>query len=914
MAELSGQDVMRLARDAARLPHGERETFLRARCNGDHAALARVLDALRAHDAATVAPSPGARTVVPPDPEPDVPRFAQANAAAGTPRRLGRYTILDVLGEGGMGVVYLAEQDNPKRTVALKVMRPGSISARLLRRFELESQVLGRLQHPGIAQVYEAGVFESGSMHDGGRVAQPFFAMEHVRGVPLTVFAQGRNPVGRALALRERLALFVEICDAVQHAHAKGVIHRDLKPANILVIDDAGAPGRGRPKVLDFGVARATDGDVAAATLQTDIGQLVGTVPYMSPEQVAGDPNELDTRSDVYTLGVVLYELLCGRLPHRLGDKTVPEAVRIINQEEPDPPSNVDRGLRGDLQTIILKALEKDRSRRYQSAADLAADVRRFLADEPITARPPSVLYQASKFARRHKGLVAGLSVAGVLLVAGVAGVSWQAVRATRGWDEAERRREEAELARERASEEADNALAVNRLLNDMLASADPENALGREVTVREVLDQTARSVAESLAARPRVHVSIRGTLSNTYRSIGDLDSAVEHARAGLDAAREAFGADSDTAIDAQRILVNALAERGVHDEAERLVHDVIERIERTRGADSAEYALAHGELARLRLETGRIPEAVEIWTKWLPRVTLLLGRENRETLTMMNNLAIGLKDMGRYEQSDALLRELIEIRERFYGRDHPQTLYALNSLAANMQRQGRDGEAEPLLRETLERRRRILGDNHVSTAVSAGNLGVTLISMGRLAEAEPLVAEALAAYRRLLGNEHAKTLIMMANRAYLLEELGRSDEAEALYRETIEVRRRASGGRDPETWAPMNNLATLYHRRGKLAEADALFREVLDLCGQALPPGHPYTAIFTNNHADCLTDMGRYEEAEAGLLQSLEWIEAAFKPGHPRQVRAIERLVRLYEKWGKPGRAEAFRARLEAR
>ncbi|MBX3403391.1 MAG: serine/threonine protein kinase [Phycisphaeraceae bacterium] len=914
MSELSVQDVARLAREAARLDGAERDAFVRARCKGDEAALARVLEALRVHDAATIAPSPGARTVVPSDTERAEPPARPAVSAAGMPRRLGRYTILDVLGEGGMGVVYLAEQDSPKRTVALKVMRPGSLSSRMLRRFELESQVLGRLQHPGIAQVFEAGVFDTGSRRDDGRDAQPFFAMEHVRGVPLTTFALGQNPMGRPLSRRELLALFIEICDAVQHAHAKGVIHRDLKPANILVVDDPDALGRGRPKVLDFGVARATDGDIVAATLQTDVGQLVGTVPYMSPEQVAGDPNELDTRSDVYTLGVILYELLCGRLPHRLGDKTVPEAVRIINQDDPDPPSRVDRNLRGDLQTIILKSLEKDRARRYQSAADLAADVRRFLADEPISARPPTAMYQLSKFARRNKGLMGGLSVAAALLVIGVAGVSWQAVRATRGWDEAERRREEAETARAVARDEADNAMAVNQFLNDMLASADPENALGRDVTVREVLELSARSVGDMLSSRPRVHVSIRGTLSNTYRSIGDLDSAIEHARAGFESARAAFGEDSDVAIEAQRILINALSDRGGHEEAERLVRDVISRIERTKGAGSAEYALVHGELARLRLETGNIPEAVEIWTTWLPRVAQLLGHEHREALTMMNNLAIGLKDIGRYDESDELLRELIEIRERLHGRDHPQTLYALNSLAANMQRQGRNEEAEPLLRETLERRRRILGDDHVSTVVSAGNLGVTLISMGRLAEAEPLIAEALASYRRLLGGEHAKTLIMMANRAYLLEELGRGDEAEALYRETIEVRRRASGGRDPETWAPMNNLATLYHRRGKLAEADALFREVLDLCGGALPPGHPYTAIFTNNHADCLTDMGRYDEAEAKLLQSLQWIEAAFKPGHARWVRAVERIARLYEQWDKPESAAAYRARLAGR
>ena len=327
--------------------------------------------------------------------------------------KFGRYTIVRPIGAGGMGAVYEATQESPRRSVALKVIR-GTLSAQLLRRFEHESQVLGRLQHPGIAQVYEAG-----SVTDDRGEVVPFFAMELIKGVPLTEYAAQKN-----LGTRERLELVARICDAVYHAHQKGVIHRDLKPGNILVDES------GQPKILDFGVARATDSDIQQTTMQTDIGQLIGTVPYMSPEQVSGDPNDLDTRSDVYALGVIAYELLAGRLPYDLQKKMIHEAVRVIREEDPTRLSSINRTLRGDIETIVAKALEKDKQRRYQSAEALGSDIRRYLKDEPITARPASTWYQAGKFARRNKVLVGGVAATFAVLVAGIIGVSLMLQRA----------------------------------------------------------------------------------------------------------------------------------------------------------------------------------------------------------------------------------------------------------------------------------------------------------------------------------------------------------------------------------------------------------------------------------------------------------------------------------------------------
>ncbi len=341
-------------------------------------------------------------------------------ATSAFPARVGRYEILGVLGEGGMGTVYKAQQDQPRRTVALKVVRVGYMSPQMLRRFEHESQVLGRLQHSGIAQVYEAV-----TVADERGNPVPFFAMEFIRGDPLTAYANRKQ-----LGTRERLDLIARICDAVYHAHQKGVIHRDLKPGNILVDES------GQPKVLDFGVARATDSDIQQTTLQTDIGQLIGTPQYMSPEQASGDPDALDTRSDVYALGVISYELLTGRRPYDLSGKMIHETSRILSEEEPTRLSSLDPTLRGDVETIVAKALEKDKARRYQSAEALAGDIRRYLKDEPIAARPASTWYQLAKFSKRNRALVGGVVVSFFILVSGIVGTAWQARVAERRADE----------------------------------------------------------------------------------------------------------------------------------------------------------------------------------------------------------------------------------------------------------------------------------------------------------------------------------------------------------------------------------------------------------------------------------------------------------------------------------------------
>src|ERR1043165_3724018 len=404
---------------------------------------------------------------------------------------VAHYRVERVLGEGGMGVVYLARQERPDRAGALKLIRPGYAGEKMLRRFEHEAEVLGRLLHPGIAQIYEAGTA------DLGAGPQPFFAMELVRGVPLTRFAEQKE-----LGTRERLELMARVCDAVQHAHQKGVIHRDLKPGNILV------PADGQPKVLDCGVARATDSDIQSTTVQTGIGQLIGTVPYMSPEQVGGDPAELDTRSDVYALGVVLFELLSGRLPYSLEAKMIHAGARVIREEDPTRLSSIDRSLRGDVETIVGHALEKDKTRRYQAASALAADIRRYLSDETIAARPASTWYQLRKFSRRNRALVGGVGASFVILSAGFF-VSLYAFGRARfesqekgralvlAKQNAEKATAEAERAGKAENEEkqrADQLKQVAEFQGEMLSRVDPTRAgvlLSRDVLakLRDSLD-----------------------------------------------------------------------------------------------------------------------------------------------------------------------------------------------------------------------------------------------------------------------------------------------------------------------------------------------------------------------------------------------------------------------------------------
>jgi serine/threonine protein kinase/Tfp pilus assembly protein PilF len=746
------------------------------------------------------------------------------------PTAIGRYRILRLLGEGGMGVVYEAEQEQPRRTVALKVIKPGLASDELLRRFEQESQALGRLQHPGIAQIYEAGTADSGFG------PQPYFAMEFIRGESLLEYAKAHE-----LNTSQRLELMAKVCEAVHHAHQRGIIHRDLKPGNILVDES------GQPKVLDFGVARVTDSD-AQATRQTDVGHLVGTLAYMSPEQVLADPLELDTRSDVYALGVILYELLAGRLPYTVS-RNLLEAVQAIREADPVPLSSVSRHYRGDIETIVAKALEKDKERRYASAAGLAGDIGRYLTDEPIAARPPSTTYQLQKFARRHTAVVAGVAAVFVVLAAGIIVSTWEAARANR---------------------ESATAKAVNDFLqNDLLAQASantqarPDTKPDPDLKVRTALDRAAARIASEFESQPLVEASIRETIGNTYKELGLYPQARQQLERVLDLRRRVLGAE--------------------HHETLTAMHDLGK-------------LYMHGDYA----------QSERLLTKVLDAQRQLLGAEHRDTLDTMNDLAVVYQYQGKYEQSETLLNKVLDAQRRVLGAEHADTLNTVMSIALLYRREGKNVQAAPLLTKLVEVRRRVLGGDHPDTLISMNSLALLYRDQGKYAEADPLLNDVVDAQRRLLGEEHPNTLIMINNLALLYQDEGKYVQAESLLTKALEVQQRVLGGGHPNTVTTMNNMAVLYRDQGKYGQGETLFTKVLELRRHALGEKHPDTLLTMNGLAALYLYQGKYTQAEPLYTKVLEAWRSVLGPEHPRRLASMSELALLYLKQHRYAQAEA--------
>jgi serine/threonine protein kinase len=596
----------------------------------------------------------------------DTPPDAQARAdAAGElptriPEQIGHYRIKRAIAAGGMGVVYEAVQEHPRRTVALKIIKRGFASRSALRRFEFESQILARLRHPGIAQVYEAG------MHDDGSGGTPFFAMEYIAGArDIVAYAMAKQ-----LGPQEKLNLFLKVCDAIHHGHQKGIIHRDLKPANILV------DSLGQPKIIDFGVARATDSDLAVTTLQTDVGQLVGTVQYMSPEQIDADPHDIDTRSDVYALGVLLYQMLTGRLPYTVGGKVIHEATRMIREEAPTRMSSIDRTLRGEVETIVLHTLEKDRDRRYQSAVELAQDIRRYLDNRPIQARPPSVSYHFRTFVRRNRVLVGAVAAVFIALVLGIIGTSWQARVAAAQRDRAE------------------NMFGqVRQLANTfMFDFHDRIKSLDGSIPARKLLVTTALKYLDGLAQEAGDRPDVMREVASAYERVGDIRGGLRTENVGdtesaldnyLSAAAlrqpllEAFPDDHELLYKASLgfIKIADILERtgdaaGALEQYGRAL-EIRERLVEADRKYRKDLPMALNEVGSALVRTGKLSEASTHYDRALVIGKELLAEQpdnahlQRELSVVYIRAGEALYLIGEYELAAARYEEALKIREK---------------------------------------------------------------------------------------------------------------------------------------------------------------------------------------------------------------------------------------------------------
>ncbi len=788
------------------------------------------------------------------------------------PASVGRYRILRVLGEGGMGVVYEAEQDQPRRVVALKVIKPGLAGSEFLRRFERESEALARLHHAGIAQIYEAGTA------DTGFGPQPYFAMEFIRGAPLREYAQSHH-----LNTRQRLELVAKVCDAVEHAHQRGIIHRDLKPGNILVEET------GQPKILDFGVARVTDSDLQA-TRQTDVGQLIGTLAYMSPEQVMADPLELDTRSDVYALGVILYELLADRLPYQLSHQ-LHEAVRAIREEDPAKLSSISRAYRGDVETIAAKALEKDKTRRYASAAALAADIRRYLADEPITARPASTTYQLRKFARRHKALVMATGAVFAVLVAGIIVSTIEAIRARRA---------------------EQTAQAVNDFLqNDLLAQASastqasPSTKPDPDLKVRTALDRAAARIGGKFKGQPGPEAAIRDTIGRTYQELGLYPEAQMQLEQALDLHRRTVGPRDARTLETMRRLGQNAELQGKYSQAEALLSQSLAIQRGVLGSEHPSTLASMYSLATVYKGEGKYPQAEVLHSQVLEIRRRVLGPEHPDTLASMNSLAVVYYNEGKLAEAGALYHQALEIKRRVLGPDHPDTLNSMNNLAIVYYDEGNYPQAEALHSQVLELRRRALGPDHPDTLASMQNLANVYDDEGKHAQAEALLSRAVEIERRILGAEHPSTLSSMTSLASVFDDEGKYQRAEMLFSQTLEIKERVLGPEHSETLVCQGGLAGSYAHLGNYVKAETLFNQGLATAKRVLGPEHPWTLSYLSGLSSLYQGQGKYALAQTYAAQALTGSRRAFGPASANTMASQADLALAYVSEGKFAEAE---------
>ncbi|HZY83443.1 MAG TPA: serine/threonine-protein kinase [Gemmataceae bacterium] len=862
---------------ALEMPAGERGAFLERTDGGDGALRRRVEALLHAHEnpgGFLQGPALASGATVGPHPAP-----SEETAGAGRPDgeapepgdRVGAYKLLQKLGEGGMGTVWVAEQAEPvRRRVALKLIKPGMGSTKILRRFEAERQALALMDHTNIARALDAGTTAEG---------RPFFVMELVKGVPITKYCDELQ-----LSVRERLALFVPVCQAIQHAHQKGVIHRDVKPSNVLVSVQDGRPV---PKVIDFGVAKALHQPLTDQSLYTEVGQVVGTLEYMAPEQAELSALDVDTRADVYGLGVLLYELLTGTTPldrKWLRRAAYAEVLRRVRDSEPPRPSTrlsesketlanaaarrrtgpaqLAKEVRGDLDWIVMKCLEKDRTRRYETASALARDVERYLADEPVEACPPGAGYRLRKLLRKHRTAVGTAAAFVLLLLAGVAVSAALAVRATeaegRALDKERLAREERD-AKEAALRQAEAAQrkqadAVAGLLESVFRGLDPRDpgqGLKGELVSR--LDRVAADLEKEYAGEPLLLARMRSALGETQLGLGEPAKAVPLLSQALEARQALLGPDHP---------------------------DTLESL---------------SKLGRASQAAGQWKRAVELHQEALEKSQAVLGPDNPATLKCMSALAGVYRSTGRLAEAQALSAQALARQEAKLGPDHPDTLATLTDLALTYLATGQHAKALPALERVLAGRTRKLGPDHPDTLESMSELANAYLATGQLARALALLEQALAKETKTLGADHPYTLNTMNNLASAYQAAGQSGRGLPLLEQVLGKRKAKFGADHPDTLVTMRSLAAAYYGAGQKDRAVALWEEAAVGMKRMLGTAHPNTLHCLSNLAVAYRDGGQADKALPLFEQVVQGYTARLGPDHSITLRARESLPAAY-------------------
>jgi len=772
-------------------------------------------------------------------------------------RTIGPYRLEREIGVGGMGQVWLAEQTEPvRRRVALKLIKAGIYDAALLQRFGAERQSLAIMDHPAIAKVFDAGTTSTG---------QPYFVMEYVDGLPITEYCDKKK-----LSIRERLQLFLQVCEGVQHAHQKAIIHRDLKPSNILVVEVDGKP---TPRIIDFGLAKAITPIVPGETLFTQIGAFLGTPGYMSPEQANPATRDIDTRTDVYSLGVILYELLTGYLPIEAAywkDKSLDEALRGLREADPLSPStkvssnretstaraaarSTEPGqlvsvLRGDLDWITLKALEKDRARRYGTPTELAADVERYLSSRPVVARPASAVYRLRKYVRRNRGPVTVVAAGLALLV------SFAVVQAV-------------ELRR--ITRERDRANRITEFMTKMFEVSDPSEARGNSVTAREILDRASHDIKTGMARDPELQAQLMISMGKVYINLGLFTQAQSLFEKAIAIRQSMFGLRNRATLEAMDMLGWVLTEQGKYQEAAKIEEQIFPIRKQLFGPEDPDTLSSGLNLASDLSGEGRLADSVKL-DQEMVAIRRRLKPEDKDTLIEMSNLAVTLEDLGRYREAEQIYNEVIPILNRTQGPEHPYTIKVRSNLANVYDAEGRLSDAEKMTRELLEVRRRVLGPEHPDTLANTGDVATLLYEEKRYAEAEKLHREVLAMQQHATGPEHPRALVTMNNLANDLIALGQYREAEQLIRQTIEIQRRTLGPEQPDTLFSSISLGAVLRKEGRYAESEKVTRDTLAIQQKLYGVSNPNCAFSVYNLAAIAVARGMHDEAFALLHDAL--------------------------------------------